>query len=54
VVTIGDGVLLAFAVFNSLLLLLIGWGLRAGQRALDRRFEQDERALREAMKRWPP
>jgi hypothetical protein len=49
-----DGLLLAFCIFNALCLLFIWWGLRAGQKAVDRRFEADEQAMREAMKRWPP
>lgn len=49
-----DWVLLAFLLFVGLCALFIGWGLAAGQRALDRRFHADDEAWADAMKRWPP
>lgn len=49
-----NGALLAFCVFNLLCLLFTAWGLRAGQRAVDRRFELDEAEWREALRRLAP
>lgn len=49
-----DWVLLAFLIFIGMCSLAIGWLIMAAQRMLDRQFEQDDRAMRKAMKRWPP
>jgi hypothetical protein len=46
--------LAAFLLFTGLCALFIGWGLSAGQKALDRRFAADDKAMRDAMRSWPP
>lgn len=48
------GVLLAFVVFNTLVLLLCWWLIRSGQRRLDHLMELDEAAWQEALRRLPP
>lgn len=52
--TWGEGLLLAFCIFNLLCLLACWLLLRAGQKALDRRFEMDEKEWQEALRRLAP
>ena len=49
-----NGALLAFCMFNLLVLLLCWWLLHTGQKALDRRIEIDEQQWAEALRRLPP
>lgn len=52
--TWGDGILLAFVVFNTLVLLVCWWLIHIGQKTLDRHMELDEQAWQEAIRRLPP
>ena len=52
--TLWNGIILAFCIFVGLIALFIGWALNAAQKGLDRTWERDEKAYREAIQRWPP
>jgi hypothetical protein len=46
--------LLAFGIFVGLLCLFIGWFFDRAQKALDRRYQLDDEAWRESLRRLPP
>ena len=49
-----DGWVILFCLFVGALALFIGWALDWTQKELDRQWIADEKAYREAMRRWPP
>lgn len=48
------GLLIGYCIFVGVCLLLIWWAFRAANRALDKHFEMEDEAWREALRRLPP